>query len=696
MASFPNLPLDEDNIKVKYLEPFGSEAINKKDLDMPLGVYSGFIPSVTGGSAVLSLFADFTKGRSVLRMDSSSSQNMLTVVLETNIELDFTGHDFATNSPVYVVATGNYQVGVSTTANIVTTLTPPDGITEIGICRVQSPTNDPLDMEIFASDVPDRHQPLATANNPYGFMLGGSAELLVTLNSLKGKIPYNSTIKSSTTVLSSSDIDQIHMFNMSGIIANQNIALPDSTGLTDGCRVGFLSLTGLPPGFTLTISPQGSDVIMSEAVPSVLPVPRAKKHVGHFFIYSLVTAATSGLPTDRWYLTVNTLPELHAVDHQSGGSDPLALDTLAATTDNTNLDATISAHGLLPKLSNVAAEFLNGLGAWAIPGGAVSGGSSYIFNTPALSGTSHNLLADGNVSILNPPGGSGVVSYNLPNAGTETLGAVVRCVFLQDAAVAPNNAAFLSVSGQFVWNGGLVNGNFLPGLTSDWRRGQFLEFTLQNFTGGNLWVCTANTQVDEHNLRHADGGQDELDVSTLGGFPGTLTSVLRGNGTFGPAMTHFANLKADFAAGAGVTPTDATIGQIMSLRIREDSGNTPVTLRDSNHAGGTSAHPDTVVEIAQAGLYFIGMSFQSGAISGVTSSRYTIRQGFQSIGPRVLSQGLAMSFANIDSAGIVDFRIQRFVTNDYFRVEVLGNHGLQDPDATDNHGNNIVLIRIGD
>ena len=43
------------------------------------------------------------------------------------------------------------------------------------------------------------------------------------------------------------------------------------------------------------------------------------------------------------------------------------LDDFAAPDDNTDLNATAAAHGLLPKLSNVVTEFLNGQGAWSVP-----------------------------------------------------------------------------------------------------------------------------------------------------------------------------------------------------------------------------------------------------------------------------------------------------------------------------------------
>jgi hypothetical protein len=61
----------------------------------------------------------------------------------------------------------------------------------------------------------------------------------------------------------------------------------------------------------------------------------------------------------------------HAVTHQFGGSDPLAIDTLDSASDNTNLNATITAHGLLPKLDGDATHFLDGQGNFSAP---ISGG----------------------------------------------------------------------------------------------------------------------------------------------------------------------------------------------------------------------------------------------------------------------------------------------------------------------------------
>lgn len=66
-------------------------------------------------------------------------------------------------------------------------------------------------------------------------------------------------------------------------------------------------------------------------------------------------------------LNVGDAPTAHASSHQSGGGDAIKLDDLAAPDDNTDLDATTSVHGLLKKLDNNAAHFMNGQGSWATP-----------------------------------------------------------------------------------------------------------------------------------------------------------------------------------------------------------------------------------------------------------------------------------------------------------------------------------------
>lgn len=65
-------------------------------------------------------------------------------------------------------------------------------------------------------------------------------------------------------------------------------------------------------------------------------------------------------------------PTAHNTSHQSGGSDAIKLDDMAAPDDNTDLNATTSAHGLLPKLGGGTTNFLRADGTWNAPAGGSS------------------------------------------------------------------------------------------------------------------------------------------------------------------------------------------------------------------------------------------------------------------------------------------------------------------------------------
>jgi len=58
--------------------------------------------------------------------------------------------------------------------------------------------------------------------------------------------------------------------------------------------------------------------------------------------------------------------EDHAARHKTGQPDVIKLDELGAPTNNTDLNASITAHGLCPLLPNDATKTLNGVGAWTV------------------------------------------------------------------------------------------------------------------------------------------------------------------------------------------------------------------------------------------------------------------------------------------------------------------------------------------
>lgn len=58
---------------------------------------------------------------------------------------------------------------------------------------------------------------------------------------------------------------------------------------------------------------------------------------------------------------------VHAIQHQALGADAIKLDDLAAPDDNIDLNASLTAHGLLQKLPGGTATFLRADGAFASP-----------------------------------------------------------------------------------------------------------------------------------------------------------------------------------------------------------------------------------------------------------------------------------------------------------------------------------------
>lgn len=55
----------------------------------------------------------------------------------------------------------------------------------------------------------------------------------------------------------------------------------------------------------------------------------------------------------------------------------IKLDDLGAPDDNTDLNASATKHGLLPKLSGNSTDFLTGQGTWAVPAGGGGGGGTF-------------------------------------------------------------------------------------------------------------------------------------------------------------------------------------------------------------------------------------------------------------------------------------------------------------------------------
>lgn len=96
--------------------------------------------------------------------------------------------------------------------------------------------------------------------------------------------------------------------------------------------------------------------------------------------------------TDDARLTDSRNPLAHNASHRLGGSDAIKLDDLAAPDDNTDLNASISAHGLLPKLVGNATKYLDGTGSWSAP---PSGASETVYAGPSAADIAINLASPG-------------------------------------------------------------------------------------------------------------------------------------------------------------------------------------------------------------------------------------------------------------------------------------------------------------
>ncbi len=189
--------------------------------------------------------------------------------------------------------------------------------------------------------------------------------------------------------LSTSSIDTLAKLNAIVTDADLTSTAHAHTGGL-GAQIAYSSLSGLPTLGTAAAS------ATTDFAPAAKGVTNGDSHDhlggdGGTIAYS----SLSGTPTlggaaslnvgtgagtvaagDDSRLSDSRSPTAHATSHKSAGSDPIKLDELAAPTDVTTLNATVSAHGLLPKLGGGTTNYLRADGTWAQPAGGGGGGAS--------------------------------------------------------------------------------------------------------------------------------------------------------------------------------------------------------------------------------------------------------------------------------------------------------------------------------
>ena len=129
----------------------------------------------------------------------------------------------------------------------------------------------------------------------------------------------------------------------------------------------------------------------------------------HTGVYATVLGA------DDNYVTDAEKTKLANLSGTNTGDQTLPTDATIATTDVTTNNASTSKHGWLPKLSNVATEFLNGQGAFTTPAGGTTIG--YTLSVQALTSS--------------PADGATVYFGQLPKAPITT--AAVSRVYIRKA-----------------------------------------------------------------------------------------------------------------------------------------------------------------------------------------------------------------------------------------------------------------------
>ena len=99
--------------------------------------------------------------------------------------------------------------------------------------------------------------------------------------------------------------------------------------------------------------------------------------------HTLASHSTKAHPDLTGVGTGDHHAQTHQADHNSGAGDALKLDDLAAPDDNTDLDYSTTAHGLVPKGTNVG-NFLKDDGTWGAAGGGADI-SARVYNSAAQS-----------------------------------------------------------------------------------------------------------------------------------------------------------------------------------------------------------------------------------------------------------------------------------------------------------------------
>jgi hypothetical protein len=268
-------------------------------------------------------------------------------------------------------------------------------------------------------------------------------------------------------------------------------------------------------------------------------------------------------------LSDSRTPTSHATSHASGAGDAIKIDDLAAGDDNTDLNASTSAHGLLPKLDNNSAHFLDGTGTWSTP--------AYITDHGALTGlsgddhTQYGLLvgrAGGQTLIGGTGSGENLTLQSTSNATKGKIFFDATSAYDETNArlgigtTSPNENIEVvknsdATEKMLVWNkstGASARAGFtLSNSTGATPNGQifYLNLTGQNYTDVPRWQNRFVMQSDSGVSGMYFFNTNEIALSNTSSVPNILiksNNVMIGADQTATAKTHIKGATADSSA----------------------------------------------------------------------------------------------------------------------------------------------------
>lgn len=426
---------------------------------------------------------------------------------------------------------------------------------------------------------------------------GGADELSV--HGLSGTLADPQVALSHAASHQNGGADELSVAGLSGTLADPQTptshASSHNAGGADGLAIDAAAATGslrtLGTGAQQAVA--GNDARLSDAR---TPTSHASTHdaggadalaidaaAGTGSLRTLGTGAQQACAGNDARLSDARTPVAHASSHQSAGADALAIDTLAAASDNTNLDATTSAHGLCPKLGGGTADFLRADGSWATPpGGGGGGGAGWVYVTDAATqgaGTVTN-------KVWQDSGNTVLQSFTSSSAN---LRLSIRASYPK-VEVNTTSATLARDAG-----GGFYAGN--------------VDITVASSGDIDVKVLTADNE---------DGATDTTNVTLdlppvitsltfTGGYPGSQTELKAGDtfqvtGTTDKAINQveFQNYEAFqfgqvVASGTAFTVTgtiadrgDTAVARPGRVRVRDAGTGAYSATRDTNFGGGTT------------------------------------------------------------------------------------------------------------